>query len=285
VLLIVGSSPNALTAADVNLDGKLDLLVGSSENTSYNAVTVLLNQTLALGQPVVHVSAATYVSGGVAPGSIVSAFGAGLATGQGAAPSTELPLELAGARVRVRDAVGVERDQGLYFADPSHVNYSLDPATAEGIATVTITAADNTQAAQVEVRRVSPGLFFLNSNRLVAANVLRIRDGQQSFEDIGQIDSGTGLLVARPIDMGRETDRVFLILYGTGIRGRANVTDIRVYADQVQLPVTYAGPQGAYEGLDQVNVELPRSLIGRGEIEIVLYAGSMAANVVRAVVQ
>jgi uncharacterized protein (TIGR03437 family) len=33
--------------------------------------------------------------------------------------------------------------------------------------------------------------------------------------------------------------------------------------DDLEAPVEYAGPQGEYAGLDQVNVRLSRSLAGR----------------------
>ena len=37
------------------------------------------------------------------------------------------------------------------------------------------------------------------------------------------------------------------------------------------MPVTYAGTQGRYPGLDQVNLQLPSSLAGRGDTVIQCY--------------
>ena len=48
-----------------------------------------------------------------------------------------------------------------------------------------------------------------------------------------------------------------------------------------EVPVLYVGPQGDYAGLDQVNVELPRSLFGKGESEIALSVEGRIANRVR----
>jgi uncharacterized protein (TIGR03437 family) len=42
--------------------------------------------------------------------------------------------------------------------------------------------------------------------------------------------------------------------------------------------VTYVGPQGYYIGLDQINVRLPRSLAGRGEVEVLLTVDGKPAN-------
>ena len=51
------------------------------------------------------------------------------------------------------------------------------------------------------------------------------------------------------------------------------------------VPVPFSGPvpQGQFEGLDQLNIgPLPRSLAGRGEVEIVVTVDGKQANVVTA---
>jgi uncharacterized protein (TIGR03437 family) len=45
--------------------------------------------------------------------------------------------------------------------------------------------------------------------------------------------------------------------------------------------VEYAGAQAAYVGLDQINVRLPKSLVGRGEVNIELIVAGRTANPVR----
>ena len=45
--------------------------------------------------------------------------------------------------------------------------------------------------------------------------------------------------------------------------------------------VTYAGSQGVLFGLDQINVLLPPSLAGRGDIEVGLVVDGQSANTVR----
>jgi uncharacterized protein (TIGR03437 family) len=47
------------------------------------------------------------------------------------------------------------------------------------------------------------------------------------------------------------------------------------------MTVEYAGNQNQYVGLDQINVRLTRSLIGRGEVEVNLTIDGRAANTVR----
>jgi len=49
----------------------------------------------------------------------------------------------------------------------------------------------------------------------------------------------------------------------------------------VEAETLYAGPQGAYEGLDQLNVRIPRSLAGRGEVDVILNVDGHEANHVK----
>ena len=59
-------------------------------------------------------------------------------------------------------------------------------------------------------------------------------------------------------------------MYCAGQRGRGNR----------RRAVVYAEAQPRYAGLDQVNVYVPRSLAGAGEVPIVLTADGVTANVV-----
>jgi uncharacterized protein (TIGR03437 family) len=50
--------------------------------------------------------------------------------------------------------------------------------------------------------------------------------------------------------------------------------------------VTYAGAQGWFAGLDQVNVgPLPRALAGKGIVDVVVFAGGAASNTVQVNIQ
>ncbi|MBK9709242.1 MAG: hypothetical protein IPO77_20320 [Acidobacteria bacterium] len=43
----------------------------------------------------------------------------------------------------------------------------------------------------------------------------------------------------------------------------------------------FAGPQADYIGLDQINVRLSRSLIGRGEMDVVVSVSGLSANTLK----
>jgi uncharacterized protein (TIGR03437 family) len=45
--------------------------------------------------------------------------------------------------------------------------------------------------------------------------------------------------------------------------------------------VTYAGPQGTYPALDQINVLVPSSLAGAGVVDLNLVVDGIAANTVK----
>jgi len=87
--------------------------------------------------------------------------------------------------------------------------------------------------------------------------------------------------VSLPIDLGPESDQVFLILFGTGIRAFSALSAITARIGGANSGVDFAGPQGTFVVLDQVNIRLSRSLIGRGEIDVALTVDGQASNNVR----
>ena len=88
-----------------------------------------------------------------------------------------------------------------------------------------------------------------------------------------------------PIDFGNPTDQVYLILFGTGIRHVSSMSAVSVTVGGQAGQVTYAGAQGSYQGLDQVNVLLPHSLAGSGSVPVALTAAGVAANTVTVDIQ
>jgi uncharacterized protein (TIGR03437 family) len=85
---------------------------------------------------------------------------------------------------------------------------------------------------------------------------------------------------ARPIDLGSGADRVFLILFGTGVRGRSPFAKLSASIGGIEAPVFYAGAQGDLAGLDQINLLLSRALAGRGVVDIVFAVDGVIANIV-----
>jgi uncharacterized protein (TIGR03437 family) len=243
-----------------------------------------LPEDFGFGASVVSVSAASY-DFVVAPESIVAAGGSGLAVRTELAMSRSLPTSLAGTTVRVLDSTGVERLAALFFVSPHQVNYVLPAGTTPGLARVTVTSGDGTASAgTAQVEAVAPALFTANASGsgVAAAVATRVKaDGSQSSEVVFQCLAGPGTCLAKPIDLGAAGDRVYLLLFGTGIRGRSGLPAVRLTLDGANVPVDYAGAQSEFAGLDQVNAgPVPRSFAGHGETAVELTVDGKPANIV-----
>ncbi len=84
--------------------------------------------------------------------------------------------------------------------------------------------------------------------------------------------------------MGSSTDQVYLSLFGTGLQA-AGAGAIQLSVGGVAVPALYAGPQESFVGLDQVNLPLPVSLAGKGNVNIQLSAAGIASNPVQVTIQ
>ncbi len=231
------------------------------------------------------VSAASFTGTMLAAESIVSAFGAKLATTTQIAASLPLPTMLAGTTVRVRDGAGAERLAPLFFVAPGQINFLLPAGVAVGRATVTTTSGDGSiSIGAIQAAAVAPGLFAANANGqgVAAAVALRVRGEAQTFEPVAQFDAAQNRFVPLPIDLGPEGDQVFLIPYGTGFRNRSALSAVSVKVGGTDVTVLFAGAAPGFVGLDQINLgPLPRSLAGQGEVDLVLTVDAKAANTVR----
>ena len=196
-----------------------------------------------------------------------------------------LPAVLAGTRVVVRDAAGVERLSSLFFVAPTQVNFLIPAGTAAGTATITITSDDGTvSAGTVQVATVAPSLFTANASGRDAAAGFALRvtaSGAQINEPIQRFDPTQSKFVPVPIDVGVPGNQVFLVLFGTGIRFRSALSSVTATIGGMPVSVQYAGPQGNFVGLDQINILLPGSLAARGEADLVLTVDGKASNTVR----
>jgi uncharacterized protein (TIGR03437 family) len=238
--------------------------------------------TPASGGTVANLSAASYaLNGSLAPGMIASAFGQGLAdSAAGSAPP--LPTTLANVTVSVKDSAGTTRAAPLYYAGPTQINYVVPDGTATGAATVTVAKNGQTVATgSIQVAAVAPGLFTANGDGKGAAAAIALKvaaSGAQTWQYAATCGPAAGSCATVPIDLGAATDQVFLELFGTGIRGYK--TGITATIGGVSASPTFA-VQSQYPGMDQVNLPIDRSLIGRGEVDVVLTVDGVAANTVK----
>ena len=234
------------------------------------------------------VPAASFRGTAVAPDSIASAFGQSLAVGTAEATSLPLPTPLAGTTVSVTDSGGTSRNAPLFYASPGQVNFLVPSGTAPGDATVAIRRSDGiTTRGLVQTGAVAPGLFTANASGegVAAGHAVRVAaNGTQSVEQIFECAPAPGTCSAVPLRLSAPPERLVLVLFGTGIRNHAAAGGIRVTIAGQQAEVLYAGPQGQFVGLDQVNAVMP-VLTVRGEVNVIVSAGQLPSNAVTITVQ
>jgi uncharacterized protein (TIGR03437 family) len=249
-----GEKPPLYSRATRLLDGRVLITSGRGDELLY--------------VPPVRATSAASLQDGLAPGSLASLFGSELATASETADLGSLPVSLAGIRVLVRDSVGAERPARLLYASPAQINFEVPTETAPGDVTLTVVRSDgNRQAAPGRVGRVAPGLFTLPNSTAPAAYALRPElDGRSTVLSVeGSISPGD-----RPI---------YLTLYATGVRNRTSLAKVQCDIDGVLVPVDYAGPEGnGTPGVDQVNLQLPAQLRGRGIVDLILAVDGIRSN-------
>lgn len=290
--------PTGVAAADFNGDGRLDLAlatlpaaaVGSYGTVSLTSdfsslltqvlavlpsgnANVLLNTTAPVAQTFNNANGASFANGPLAVGSIVSAFGDGLAGVTAGAAGTPLPVTLGGVSMDVKDAAGVTRPAALFYVSPKQINYAIPDGTATGAATITVQSGGSVFTAAQQIVEVAPGVF--NAGGLAAGTAVKTVNGVQQTTAL----EANGVLV--PVDVsGGET---FLVLYGTGIRNHAGAVVATIGAAQVAA--AFAGPQGVYVGEDQINIQLPASLKGAGVVGVSLTVDGQTSPPVRVLIQ
>lgn len=247
-----GGTVGPVVAMDLNRDGKLDLTGADGQFGVGTYLNVSQPQP-----PVAVVSAATFAPGPIAPDSLASAFGKNI-TGISFAgpPGASLPAQ-------------------IIYSSPEQMNFLVPAGAALGAVTASVMTAGRTYPAPVQITATAPGLFSLNSSGLAAAYAVRVSaDGTQTVELPYTVQNGG--FAAAPLDLGTAGDTVYLSLFGTGIRGAGDAVTVSIQG--VNAPVAYAGPQGGFAGLDQVNVVVPQTLAGSGTVSVAVTGGGVVSN-------
>lgn len=104
----------------------------------------------------------------------------------------------------------------------------------------------------------APAVLHANGVKMITGHA----DGTQSVRS----------LHGAPVEMGAASDTVMLQFYAAGV----NPADVHMQLAGQDVPVLYAGPSGHFAGLDEVVVEVPRSLMGAGDVNAVLTTGGQS---------
>jgi uncharacterized protein (TIGR03437 family) len=280
-----GPNPAALATADFNGDGLLDVAVaGGLQMPNTGTLAILYDPFSTVQAEATIVSAANSTGAAIAPGSLATAYGSDLAKGTPGATSSPLPTSFGGTSIAIVDSNGTTWPAPLIYVSSGQVNFYVPAGVATGAAQFTVTSGDGTQSAgSFQVATVAPGIFTLNSANLAAAvGIFASSNGTQTPIQVYKVNSA-GAVVANPINLGSASDQVYLELYGTGIQA-AGTSNVQVTVGGTSVPVQYAG-KSSFEGEDQVNILLPHSLAGAGNVTVQVTASGIAANPVQITIQ
>ena len=230
----------------------------------------LLESTIAPVAVATTVNAANYQAP-IAPDSIAATFGSGMANGSYSPSSLPLPKTLGGTTITVN---GVAAE--LLYVSLSQINYMVPSATASGNATVEIKTGGTVVArGTITVANVAPALFT------ITADGKGIPAGFSTFDGVSLQVLFNSDLSARVLSPGTAARPNFLVLFGTGFRKRTALSNVRVTIGGIVSQIDYAGTQGSYAGLDQLNVVIPNTARGSGLVDLILTVDGAVANKTR----
>ena|GEM_PF-1139661 len=280
---IAGCEPNGSPWVEPeSYDDPVDRVVATAEFAMAVNGGVFDSQGRCNGAPLtpVHaVSAAAYRGEGLAADSLASLFGVQIASRDQLAVNLPLPLQLAGRRVQVTDSQSVRREAKLLFVSPSQINFLVPADVAEGTARIDVVDGFRIPLAsgRTQIRRVAPALFSADASGSGVAAALWVETDERGRQTVAPAFAcESGRCVERRL---RSSAGAALVLFGSGIRGRAELSAVRVLFGSRPGRVLYAGDQSQFEGLDQINVEPPPDLAGA--VDVVVQIDGLTSNAVR----
>ncbi|MFN0119068.1 MAG: Ig-like domain repeat protein [Blastocatellia bacterium] len=234
------------------------------------------------------VSAANFDGARISPGQILAIFGLRLSDVTEAATATPLPTTLGNVSVTIKDSAGVSRPAAMLYVSPGQVNVVMPEASADGRAVISfMTNGRERSAGEITVFQVAPGLFTADGTGNGAPLGILLRaglSGAQQFQALFTVDPVTNQVrpAILPLSAALATgEDLYLILYGTGVRGATSAANVRAQLDGVDLEIAYVVAQSEYAGLDQINIRISPTLRLTGEADLVITVDGVTAKPVR----
>ncbi len=217
------------------------------------------------------VNAADFRLGPLAANSIAAIFGTDLAIRMESAKSNPLPFDVAGTRLTIGGLPAP-----LFFVSPYQINFVVPQLLPQGPATLIVSSPHGVwSVAQLNITPAAPAIFTANATGRGDATAQATVDGMTYQQP--------------PFDVTVNGQPNVLVLYGTGFRnaaaadpfdgnGVAEAVDVTI--DGQPATVLYAGAQGSFSGLDQINLIIPQVLAGGGQrrVEIRISVNGVEAN-------
>ena len=156
---------------------------------------------------------------------------------------------------------------------------TLTPANAtfiykNGTSSTTLGITGTLKATAPGAAKVTTGTTGVMLHAVGVQSLTRHADSSLSVRSIGLAPVETGT--------GATEDMVALQFYASGVSG---ASDVHVQIAGEEVPVLYAGPSNHFAGLDQVTVQLPRSMAWRGPVDVAMTVDGQTAEPVHMRIQ
>jgi uncharacterized protein (TIGR03437 family) len=220
-----------------------------------------------------------------APESRLIIEGQDLATTSAKSDGIPEPGPVKGVTIRIIDSASVELPAAIVELSPARIDIVLPPGLQPGDASIAVTTSKGRLLRdRLQIESVTPALFTANGDGTGAplAVLLRVaEDGTTTSEPDYDCSAGAGACTTIPIDLGLETDTVGLQLAATGVRSQTDPAAFAARIGDENADVIAIQPSSTAAGVDLVTVRLPRTLAGRGDLDLTLAVAGKTSNAVK----
>ncbi len=218
----------------------------------------------------------------IARGAFALAYGPVMATHDAQSLGPREPVKLGGISIQVTDARGVTRPAGIFWASEGwgQTNFTIPDASAPGPARMTVVRDDGSQtSANITIADTAPGFVTGHSCRGPAIGTATqvAADGRALSSDISTCKGFDCRTLEIPVAAGATTR---VQIRGSGFRHATSASSIEMRIGGVRVPVVSFGAVSGL-GEDQVTIEIPSSLYGIGETDLICHLNGRISNATR----
>jgi serine-type D-Ala-D-Ala carboxypeptidase/endopeptidase len=228
-------------------------------------------------------SAASYRRRLTAPGALVSLFGINIAPATSFAPSLPLPQSLEDVRVELRDQFGSTRNAGLILVSPLQINLAVPEDLAPGVLSVFVyRGLDLSHRDWLVADETAPALFAADASGegAPAGEVLVVSpDGSRTRHPLAEPPAAPGSSgLPGSVRLPGDGGELYLSLFGTGWRGSQPEAPTELWIGDRKFSPDFSGPQGQFDGLDQINLRLDDKHLTPGLYPVWVRSGGRSSN-------
>lgn len=272
----LGRGPDNVVATASSLNYPAGVAVDSSGNNLYIAdwQNYLIRKVTVTNQPVVGGAIQNAASFApypvpVAPGALISIYGANLTQQAAALGGSPFPTTLAGTTVSVNGS-----PIPLYYVSPTQINAQLPYGLAQGPATLTVATPAGVSGPQpLNIGNASPGIFtYGGTSRAVAANQNGSLNGPDAPEQRGNIVvfylTGQGPVI--PAVAEGQPAPLDKLSYAT-LQASASIGG-------KDAQILYLGLAPGFAGLAQANIQIPTDAQTGDNAVVIITIGGQGSN-------